>query len=102
MFQFAKGFLATATTDQVDNVIGEVFSTDNGGGQQGQDSQQQGQQGQLAQQQAPPQQAPPAQPQTVELGQTADQVQAALGPPDKVISLGAKQIYVYKDSRSRL
>jgi hypothetical protein len=26
-----------------------------------------------------------------------DQVQAALGAPGKIINLGAKQIYVYKD-----
>jgi hypothetical protein len=34
---------------------------------------------------------------TVELGQTPDQVKAALGAPDKVIKLGAKEVYVYKD-----
>ncbi len=34
---------------------------------------------------------------SVELGQTPEQVEAALGKPGKVISLGAKTIYVYSD-----
>ncbi|MGC1256972.1 MAG: hypothetical protein WA867_15540, partial [Candidatus Acidiferrales bacterium] len=41
--------------------------------------------------------APPAPPATVEIGQTPDQVTAILGQPEKIINLGAKQIYVYKD-----
>lgn len=41
--------------------------------------------------------APSAEPKTVELGQTVAQVEAVLGKPDKVIKLGAKTIYVYKD-----
>jgi hypothetical protein len=36
---------------------------------------------------------------TVELGQTPDQVKAAIGAPDKIIKLGAKEIYVYKDMK---
>ena len=28
---------------------------------------------------------------------TPDQVQAAIGKPDKMVNLGSKQIYVYKD-----
>jgi hypothetical protein len=35
--------------------------------------------------------------QTVERGQTPDEVQAALGRPDQIVSLGTKMIYVYKD-----
>jgi hypothetical protein len=34
---------------------------------------------------------------TVALGQTEDQVKSVLGAPDKIINLGAKVIYVYKD-----
>jgi hypothetical protein len=49
-----------------------------------------------AQDQAAPQQAQP-EPQTIRLGQTPDQVRAALGQPDKVVNLSVKQIYVYKD-----
>jgi hypothetical protein len=41
--------------------------------------------------------ASPVAPPTVQLGQTADQVQAILGQPDKIVNLGPKQIYVYKD-----
>jgi hypothetical protein len=33
---------------------------------------------------------------TVELGQTPEQVEAALGKPDTVVKLGAKMTYVYK------
>ena len=36
---------------------------------------------------------------TVELGQTPDQVKAAVGAPDKIIKLGAKEVYVYKDMK---
>jgi hypothetical protein len=36
---------------------------------------------------------------TVELGQTVDQVKAALGAPDKIVKLGPKEIYVYKDMK---
>ncbi len=41
--------------------------------------------------------APPQPPATVQLGQAPDQVVAILGQPDKIIDLGAKKIYVYKD-----
>ena len=46
---------------------------------------------------APP--PPPAdQPtQTIEIGQTVDQVVAALGQPQKIAKVGTKQIYFYKD-----
>ena len=43
------------------------------------------------------QQAPPPEPAQIEKGQTPDQVKAAIGQPDKIVNLGAKQIYVYKD-----
>jgi hypothetical protein len=41
--------------------------------------------------------APAGPPATVEIGQTPDQVTAILGQPEKIINLGPKQIYVYKD-----
>ncbi len=44
---------------------------------------------------APPQAAPGAQPATISLGQTIDQVTAILGQPSQVVDLGAKKIYVY-------
>ncbi len=39
--------------------------------------------------------APPVESQTVNLGDTPEQVAAALGQPKNIINLGAKQIYVY-------
>ena len=99
-FEFAKGTLATADPAQVEDTIGAVFTIDNGsnGGQQNQDSgsQQQVQQDQQ-QQQPPQQQAPPPEPASIQMGMTVDQVEAALGPPDKKVTIGAKIIYVYKD-----
>jgi hypothetical protein len=44
----------------------------------------------------PAAQAPPA---TITLGQTTDQVTAALGTPKRIIDLGAKKIYVYQDMK---
>jgi hypothetical protein len=42
-------------------------------------------------------QNPETPPVTVSLGQTIDQVVAALGPPEKIIDLGAKKTYLYKE-----
>jgi hypothetical protein len=107
VFQFAKGALANTNPSQVEDTIAGLLAIDDnadqGGGQQGDGQQggnnndQQGNnqggggggQGQ--------QQGPPAEPQQIEKGQTPDQVKAALGTPDKIVTLGAKQIYVYKD-----
>ena len=41
--------------------------------------------------------AEPAQPASVQLGQTPEQVQAALGQPDKMVDIGSKKIWIYKD-----
>jgi len=46
---------------------------------------------------APP--PPPPDPVSVSLGQTIDQVTAALGQPVKKAKIGAKDIYVYKDMK---
>jgi len=84
----------------VEDTIGQLLSIsddaqggDQGGGDQGGGQQQgggdQGHQGGQQQQQA--------EPQSIEKGMTPDQVQAALGKPDKIVNLGPKQIYVYKD-----
>ena len=43
--------------------------------------------------------APAAEPVSVDVGQTIDQVTAALGTPLKVVNLGAKKIYVFKDMK---
>jgi len=63
--------------------------------QESQAAQGQDQAGQGQDQGAPDQ--PQAEPQTIQLGQTTSQVKAALGNPDKIVNLGAKKIYVYKD-----
>jgi|ERR1700733_5335073 len=99
IFLFPKGKLATASAGDVEDTIGQLLSIsddtqqDQGGQQGGQAAQ--GGQDQGGQQAAQPEQQ--AEPQTIEKGQTPDQVEAALGKPDKIVNLGAKQIYVYKD-----
>jgi hypothetical protein len=94
VFQFPKGYLETAEVDQVQSFIAQVLAPDTGGG----DQQQQGGDAQPQQQAPQQQQAAAAQaPAEIALGQTVDQVQASFGPPDKIVNLGPKQIYVYKD-----
>jgi hypothetical protein len=112
IFQFPKGTLATTSPSQVEDTISALLNIDDsagsdqgggdqGGGQQGgggndqQANNQGGGGGQRQQQQQ--QQAPPPEPQQIEKGQTPDQVKASIGTPDKIVNLGAKQIYVYKD-----
>ncbi|MFZ0583018.1 MAG: hypothetical protein WAN72_06825 [Candidatus Acidiferrales bacterium] len=48
---------------------------------------------------APAAAAPAAAPQTIALGQTTDQVVAILGQPQKIVNLGAKQMYFYSDMK---
>jgi len=100
-FEFPKGYLEKASAGDVADKIGQVFAISDDDPQQNQaDGQQESNafpaNGPVANQQSTPQQ-PPAEPQTVQLGMTTDQVQATLGKPDKAFNLGAKQIYVYKD-----
>jgi hypothetical protein len=97
---------STPTPDQVMSMVGEVLKvdsddsakSDNAGNQQqaagGGDA---NQQPAAADAPAAAPAAPAAPPATVEIGQTPDQVTAILGQPDKIINLGPKQIYVYKD-----
>lgn len=99
-FQFAKGTLAKASAGDVEDTIGQLLTISDDSQQQDQGGQQQGQGGQQqagGQQQVAQQQQQQAQPQTIQMGMTTDQVQAALGSPEKIVNLGAKQIYVYKD-----
>jgi len=101
VFVFPKGSLGKAAAGEVEDTIGQLLAISEDsqqqdqGGQQGGDQAQQGggQQGGGQEQQQQQQ----AEPQTIEKGQTTDQVQAALGKPEKIVNLGAKQIYVYKD-----
>jgi hypothetical protein len=98
IFQFPKGTLANTSPSQVEDTIAGLLalddSADQGGGQQGGNDQQGGNQGGG---QAQQQQAPQAEPAQIEKGQSPEQVKAALGQPDKIVNLGAKQIFVYKD-----
>ena len=109
IFQFAKGSLANANPSQIEDTIAGLLALDDSGGDQGGNNNQQGggqggngndqgggnnQGGGGGQAQ---QQGPPPEPQQIEKGQTPDQVKAAIGQPDKIVNLGAKQIYVYKD-----
>jgi len=99
VFQFPKGTLANASAGQVEDVIGQLLSISSDDAQQGGNDQGNNQQGgdQGAAQNQAQQQAPPPEPQQIEKGQTPDQVKAALGNPDKIVNLGSKQIFVYKD-----
>ena len=95
VFQFAKGSLAGMSVPQVEDTIAQVFTIDNGdSGQQGGNGGGNDQGGQGGGQQAQQQQPDP---QTIQLGQSIDDVTNALGKPEKIVNLGAKQIYVYKD-----
>lgn len=95
VFQFPKGTLAKASAGDVEDTIGQLLSI-NEDAQQDQGGQAAQQQGGGEEQQAAPQQQQ-AEPQTIQKGQTTDQVQAALGKPEKIVNLGTKQLYVYKD-----
>ena len=102
VFQFAKGQLEKMSAPQVEDTISALLAVDEGG-DQGQGGGQQGNQGGGGNnggsggggQQA--QQGPPPEPQQIEKGQTPEQVKAALGQPEKIVNLGAKQLYVYHD-----
>src|SRR5580704_1431107 len=103
VFQFPKGSLANATAGGVEDTIGQVLSISNDDAQQSGDQggQQQGGQQQGGQDQGQQQQAeqPAAEPASIEKGMTPDQVEAAMGKPEKKVTLGSKQIYYYKDMK---
>jgi hypothetical protein len=102
-FQFAKGTLATASAGQVEDTIGQLLSISSDSQQAGdQAGQQQGgqqQAGDQGAQQPAAQDQPAPEPAEVKLGMTPDQVEAALGKPDKKVTLSTKQIYIYKDMK---
>ena len=102
-FQFAKGYLEKAGVGDVEDAIGKVFLiADENQQAQGNDSGQAPppQQAGPARQMLPPQQQ--SEPVTVQLGMTPDEVQSALGKPEKIFNLGARQIYVYKDVKGHI
>ena len=99
IFQFAKGYLETASVQQVEDMIGQVFAIANSSEAQ----QPQGPQGEQPAVQPAAEggqtgkEQPPAQPKTIQLGMAPAEVQAVLGQPEKIVNLGSKQIFVYKD-----
>jgi hypothetical protein len=97
VFEFAKGYLEKAGAAAVEDTIGQVFSISSDDDQQQAQAQPSTREQRAAQQQPAGQEQPQAEPQTIQLGQTTDQVQAALGKPEKIVNLGAKHIYLYKD-----
>jgi hypothetical protein len=94
IFQFAKGSLRGMAVPQVEDTISQVLAiSDSDSSQpntqgQNQDNSSGGGGGEQQRQQEP---------QQISVGQTPDQVRAALGNPDKMVNLGAKQLWVYKD-----
>jgi hypothetical protein len=72
-FELGKDFMASATPEATEKAIETVI--------------------------IPEAEAQAANTKTVELGQTPDQVKSAVGAPDKIIKLGAKEVYVYKDMK---
>lgn len=109
-FQFAKGYLATADAAKVEDTIAEVFSSDKGDDSKDDsddksDDSKDDSKGAKDQKAGKDQKAksdgqqPAAAPVSIEKGQTIDQVVAAWGQPQKIVNLGAKQIYIYPDAK---
>lgn len=73
IFEFPKGFLPTATVDDVRKAIRPILV--------GEDE------------------AAAAPPQTISLGQTPDEVVAVLGKPDRKVELGPKTVLYFKDMK---
>jgi hypothetical protein len=103
VFQFPKDYLAAADGGQISDVINQTLETDTGDAagqdqQQAQDGQGQQQAAGSGQPAAPAEPAAPAAPPpTIQMGQSPDDVKGMLGQPEKIVDLGPKQIYVYKD-----
>ncbi len=97
-FQFAKGYQTSVAFSDIQQAIAKVFTLEG----QNENAQQPAE---VAAQPAAPAAptaavtppAPPADPVKIELGQTTGQVVAAMGQPEKMVNLGERQIYMYKD-----
>lgn len=102
-FPFKKGFLQNTPVEQILGTIGEVFTLANSNPATEAPLESTGPPTEAGPPlpPGPPANMPPAEPAReparIELGQTVEQVQAILGRPDKVVDLGSKKIYVYKD-----
>jgi len=108
VFKFAAGTLAKGNASEVEDTIGQLLAisddsqqsgNNQGGNNQGGNNQQsnQGGGGQGGGNGGGGGQQQNSQPAQVEMGQTQDQVRGSLGNPDKMVNLGPKQIWVYKD-----
>jgi hypothetical protein len=111
VFQFPKGYLIPGNVSKIEDTIAQVLTVqdqgdssqgqDDQGGQgqgQGQDQQGGGQQGGDQQAQGQQQQQQQA-PESIAEGQTIQQVVASWGQPQRIVKLGAKQIYIYQDAK---
>jgi hypothetical protein len=99
-FQFAKGFLEAPDVSKIEDTIAEVFTIDNSSNAPQAPTAPAGQDQQAQAQQAPaPRSAPAAaaaEPPSIQLGETQEQVLAALGQPDSKADAGSKKIWSYK------
>jgi hypothetical protein len=107
-FQFGKAYLSTATPAQVEEIITHVFAPDQANATPNQSGSNQSAPPPAAAQPGtpmapipppPPPDSPaasPAAPAEIKIGQTTDQVTAALGQPLQIFNLGPKVVYKYK------
>jgi hypothetical protein len=72
-FEFGKEFLSSASVDDVKKAVDAVI--------------------------IPEPELKAVSTKSVEMGQTPEQVEAILGRPEKIVNLGPKKIYVYKDMK---
>ncbi len=97
-FQFPKDYLESADVTQVEDLISQVLTVDQGDA--GQQAAPDNNAGPLT---APPGNQPPANPAppppAVKLGMSFDEVKAIKGQPDSTAEVGPKTIYVYKDMK---
>lgn len=97
IFQFAKGYLATAEPSKVQDEINRVFAIDTAKDSARSSAVATQEKQEKMTEPPPPPLPPPAPPKTIEVGQTIEQVVAALGQPVKIVKLGTKEMYFYKD-----
>jgi hypothetical protein len=115
-FQFAKGYQTSLALADVQQAIGQVFTSEVSAPDDQKQNVQRGQPGPPTPGQpdvgqpaeapasfapiappAPPPQDAPTTAVEIAIGQTPDQVKAALGQPDRIVKAGAKEIYSYKN-----
>ncbi len=95
-FQLPKGYWETTDFAQIQRMIGQVFTfADNGNHSLRPDTD--ATVPRVAPPVPPTGPVPQAEPARIGLGQSLNEVRANLGPPDKVVDLGNKVIYIYRD-----